>query len=400
MMSLSRYCAAAFILLRMPDQPTLDLATATHWLGFRPGMTQAEVRERLRQLGSKEDLYSDDNFAAVVGDRHLEFWFEADGVQRLRQIAAEGDVVWNDRPIINLPLDDALRAIAPLNRSPMWEANDATDEPFPDPGGLPVGLVKDEKLLEDGTVWLPDRGFGLVMWQGKVSDIVWREMRDLPSQFAGPVTEAQRQLSKRPDLEKYLRDRAVAAELAAGPKNPRAPLHGLLICACLGLLAYVGYRGFLEMKLWNMAPSLSGKFVSMEQVPRKKHFDLGPEFIRRHMADDPTRYREMYHLQYLDPSGRSHEATIEAAEFYVPPRELGEEVQIAYVEGDPPRVKGLSRARDAAFIEYMPWAMAVGLFYIVGLFVLGIVPLTWRSMGELLLAAFTTPNRGKNYDRP
>lgn len=384
----------------MPDQSIIDLARATHWFGFRPGMIQAEVCQRLQGLGIKEDLYSDDNFAAEVNGQHLGFWFEAEGAQRLRQIAAEGELVWNDRPIINLRLDDALRAIEPLNRSPMWEANDAADEPFPAPGAGPAGPVTDEKLLEDGTVWLLDRGLGLVMWQGNVIDIVWRETRDLPAQFAGPVTETQRQLSKRLDLEKYLRDQAVAAELAAMPKNPRAPLHGLLVCICLGLLVYVAYRGFLEMKLWNTAPTLTGKFVSVEQVPREKHFDLGPEFIRQRMPDDPSHHREMYRIQYLDPSGRSQEATIEAGEFYVPPREPGEVVQIAYVDGYPPRVKGLSRARDAAFVEYMPWAMAVGLFYIVGLFVLGIVPLTWRSMGDFLLAAFTTPNRGKNYDRP
>lgn len=384
----------------MSDQPTLDLATANHWLGFRPGMTQAQVRERLQQLGIKEDLYSDDNLGAEVSGQRLEFWFEADGELRLRQIATYSEVVWNGRPIVNLTLDDALRATEPLNRAPMWEANDATDWPFPGPGEVPAGPVSDEKLLEEGTVWLPDRGLGLTMLQGKVSDIAWREPRDLPTQFAGPVTDAQRQLSKRLDLEKHLRDQAAAAERAARPKNPRNPLHILLICICIGLLAYVGYKGFQEMRLWNTAPTLTGKYVSAEEVPRKKHFDLGPEFIRKHMADDPTRHREMYRIQYLDPSGRPQAATLEGAEFYVPPREPGEEVQIAYVDGDPPRVKGLSRARDAAFIEYMPWAIAVGLLYVVGLFIFGIVPLTWRSIGELVMAAFTTPDRGRDRDRP
>src|SRR5262249_37750699 len=126
------------------------------------------------------------------------------------------------------------------------------------------------------------------------------------------------------------------------------------------------------------------------KVPRKKHFDLGPEFLRKRMADDPVRTREMYQVAYLDPSGRPHSAALEGAEFYVPPREVGEKVELAYADGEPPRVKGLSRARDAAFIEYMPWAMAVGVFWVVMQFVLRLVPLTWRNVLDLLLAAFTT----------
>lgn len=384
----------------MPDQPTLDLATANHWFGFRPGMTLTEVRERLHQLQIKEDLYSDDNFAAEVSGQSLEFWFEAGDPHRLRQLATVDEVTWNGRPLMDLRLDEALRAIEPLNGTPMWEASDATEAPFSVPAAPPVEPAADEKLLREGTVWLPDRGLGLVIWRGGVSSIAWRELRDLPAQFAGPITEAQRQLSMRPDLEIYLRDKAAAADLAVAPKNPRAPLHTLLIWICIGLLGYIGYRGYQEMKLWHAAPILTGKFVAMEQVPRKKHFDLGPEMLRKHMADDPTRQREMYRIQYLGPSGRQQGVTLEGAEFYVPPREPGEEVQIAYVDGDPPRVKGLSRAQDAAFLEYVPWAIAVGLFYIVGLFAFGIMPLTWRSAVEILLALFTTPRRSRDYDRP
>jgi len=111
----------------------------------------------------------------------------------------------------------------------MWSAQDAADEPFAAPEGTPVGPAPEEKLLGNGTVWLPERGLGLVLWEGAVMDVVWRDARDLPARYVGPVTEAQRQLSKRPDLDEYLREGQAAAEAAATPKDPLAPLHILLV---------------------------------------------------------------------------------------------------------------------------------------------------------------------------
>jgi hypothetical protein len=296
---------------------------------------------------------------------------------------------------VEVRLDEALRAMEPLGRSPMWATDDASDDPFGGGNRASTGPARDEQLLETGTVWLPDRGLGLVISEGGVIDLVWRETRDLPTQFAGPVTEAQRALSMRSDLSSYLRDQK-DAQVAATPKDPKAPLHTVLVLICIGLLTFVGYKGFQEMRLWNGAVQLAGKFVSKEAEPRKKYLDIAPEAVRKHMPDDPRRTREMYNVVYLDPTSRRQSVKLEAAEFYVPPREEGEEVPLAYLDGDPPRVKGLSRASDAAFLEYFPWAIAVGIFYVVGLFSLRIVPLTWGTVVEMLLAS----NQGRDRDRP
>jgi hypothetical protein len=104
----------------------------------------------------------------------------------------------------------------------------------------------------------------------------------------------------------------------------------------------------------------------------------------------------MYHIEYLDPTGRPQKVTLEAAEFYVPPREPGEKVQIAYLAEDPPRVKGPSRARDAAFVEYMPWAMAVGIFYVIVQATLGFLP--W--LFKLLLKVIVPKGNTVVIDRP
>lgn len=369
----------------MPEQ--LEIAKLDHWLGFRPGMTRAEVEEKLRQAGVDPKTYGDDHFTGDVEDIYLQFWFETNGEKRLRQLATDGEILWNGRPVMNGRLDDALRALEPFDRQPMWEANDATEEPFPEPAAVPAAPVTDESLLEGGTVWLPERGLGLVVWRGEIMDLAWRGQRDLPTQFAGPVTEAQRQLSKREDLDEYLRSKQAptATTSTTTPKGAGSYLQTILVWVCLGLLAYVGRLGFKEMQRWNSALTIEGQFISKQDVPRKKYLDLGPEFIRRYMPDDPQQYREMYRIGYLDPTGRPQEVTLEGAEFYVPPTEPGAKVDIAYLGENPPRIKGPSRVRDAAFIEYMPWAMAVGVFYLIMQIAIGFLPRLFKLLLKVVV---------------
>lgn len=377
----------------MPEQ--IDLANLDQWVGFRPGMTRAEVQEKLRQAGAEPKVYDDESQMADVGDLYLEFWFEPGDSGRLRQLATDSDVLWNGRSLMGARLDDALRAFEPFDQSPMWDTRDATDDPFSGATVAPTAPVTDESLLEEGTVWFPARGLGLALWRGEVMEIAWRVPRDLPAQFAGPVTDAQRQLSKRTDLDEHLLSKRPGAS-AATPKTPGSILHTILVLVCLGLLAYIGRLGFQEMLRWHTAVTLEGQFVSKVEVPRKKYLDLGPEFIRRHIPDDPQSTRELYHVEYLDPTGRPQKATLEAAEFYIPPREPGEKVQIAYLAEDPPRVVGLSRLRDVAFIQYMPWAIAVGIFYIVAQAVLGFLP----RLFKLLLKVIVPKSNTVVIDRP
>jgi len=385
----------------MPDQTPFDIANRDNWCGFRPGMTRAEVEGKLQQMGITGKAYGADKLTADTGELYLQFWFEAGGEQRVRQMATDPAVLWSGRSLEGV-LDEALSAFEPLAQTPMWEANDATEEPFPELGEVPTGPVTDEELLENCTVWLPDRGLGLVIFQGGVMDIAWRETRDLPTRYAGPVTDAQRQLSKRPDLEDYLLSKGRSGVSASStpatpvPRTPASYLNTALVLVCLAMLVGIGRKGFQEMQLWNAAPALEGQFISMEEVPRKKYLDLGPESVRRHMPDDPIQRREMYHIAYRDPTGRPQTVVLEAAEFYVPPREPGDKVDVVYVAGDPPRVKGPSRARDAAFVEYLPWAMAVGVFYVIAQFTIGFLPRLLRLTAKAIVPKSTNVD----LDRP
>jgi hypothetical protein len=368
----------------MSDSP-FDLATARDWFGFRLGMTREQAEEHLDQSNLEETENREDSFSTAIGDVELECWFEITGEQRLRQLAVSGDgIVWNGKAITGVRIADALSAMEPLDSTPMWDLNDATNIPFPT-GDVPLpGPPSGERLLEEATIWLPGRGIGLVVCDATIIEVVWREKRSVPKKLVGAVTDEHRQLSKRPDLEAYLREHRLARQQAeaAAKRDPLAPVQALWTFICLGLLAWIGYLGFQEMQRWTNAHRLTGKFVAVEQVPRKKFFDVGPERLRRLMPDDPVRKRELFHVEYLDPAGHSRTAMLEHGDFYIPPHEVGEEVQIAFVDGDPPQVKGPPRAGDAAFLKYMPWAIALGLAYVIGQWLIRLLPILLRFVAK------------------
>lgn len=117
----------------------------------------------------------------------------------------------------------------------------------------------------------------------------------------------------------------------------------LLFVAALG---YLGWLSWEETQRWQNAVTLPAKLVSIDQP-------ADPHKIPR------------YRLSYLDPAGEPQTAILERGEFYISPREIGEEVQIAYSAKEPPRAIGLARMRDAAFIRYTPWFIGVAAAYII-----------------------------------
>ena len=378
----------------MPDPPALDLAHADVWCGFRPGMSRAEVAAGLQRLGVEEKACDDENLAARVDGRDLEFWFATDGSERLRQLSVEANEMhWNGRPLLDARVDDALRALEPHGPA-MWEPHDAIGIPFREPSLTPQAPPTDEELLSEGTIWLTERGLGFVICEGEVIGVAWREARDLPAQFAGPVTEAQRALSRRPDIEEYLRGKLSAEIRSEQRKDPLRFLRGAVTILALVALAMIGRRGFADARLWAQAPVLPGKLLAFERGPRKEFRDyLPPPFSKLIPAGKRVEV-DLYRVEFLDPAGARREAVLEPAEFYVSPQEIGEEVQVAYAEGEPPRVHGPSRARDAAFIDYVPWAICVGVLWLAGQILIGLLPLLGRVVRGLIpKATVSDPDR-------
>lgn len=326
----------------------LELSTGKAWLGLQPNMTRGEVMAVVAAAGVRT---SDDDtnpaWLLLEDDWGIELTFETGGAQRLRQLSRdEGDLTWHGKPLMGEPLHEAWEVMQAETEGAGWSPEDAVADSIDSPSTSRQGPVSDEQLLSNGTLWLPKVGLGLIMYDGVVLEIACRRKEDLPS-LIGPVTTAQLSLSQSPDLDQILRKRLrPAAATPAFITTSWTPLQWLLAVAFWIAMGTVAKLGFDETRAWQQATVLDGKLTAFEPQPGKTK-SMG------------------YRVRYIDPYGKSQQIVLEAADFYVAPREVGDEVQVSYVDGNPPKVKGPSRARDAAFLHYVPWAIAILLSYMV-----------------------------------
>lgn len=393
----------------MSDLQRLDIAKADTWLGCKPGMTRAEVQSALKLVGVDASAYGEDNLTATLDGVDAEFYFTKDGADRLLQISLEGDgLLWNDKPLSELPLDEMMQTIARGGQG-FWSTDDASDDPYADTAPAPADAtpVADADLLKEGTVWFPERGLGVVIWQGKVFFVVWRAAKDLPKHFVGPVTELQRELSRRPDLTEHLREKAAASAIAARPKDPMRYFRRVLALAAIAAFALTGREAFREMTLWNAAPVVPGKLLAIEKGVQKEFFEYLPAPVTRHLPEWLLAGRissarpqvDLYRVQYTDPHDQPREALLEGAEFYVAPREIGDPVELTFLDENPPRVKGPARARDSAFLEHMPWAITIGGLWLILSTALTAVPFLLRLL-KPALRKMIAANSSVVTDRP
>lgn len=287
------------------------------------------------------------------------FHFAEEGSEELRQIALDDPelIKWRGQKVIGLRLHEALALMGDATVGARWRPEDATLCEFDDLQPLDRESFSDESLVDDGTLWFPQRCMALVMCGGEVTDVVWRRAVDVPREFAGPFTEAQRLLSERPDLERHLRRTAVEAAEASSSGGSPSGLRGayaFVTVVFLFLAASGGSMAFKEGQTWRRAPIVDGKLVAREPRPGKPWDD---RFI----------------ISYTDPTGRSKQATMERTDFYVPPKEPGDAVRIAWLPGEPDRVRGLPQVYDGIFIRYAPWFMVLGALYVVALTISGFI---------------------------
>ena len=349
-------------------------------------MTRAPALAALQAAEVEAEAYGADNITATQDEWELELLFATDGSERLRQLSLEGEaVLWAGQRLPGMHMDEALRAMN-VNGPALWTSDDAAGVAFPDPPAAPAPPVTDEELLAEGTIWLPERGLGLIIYEGVVAGVAWRGPQDLPTQFAGPVTETQRELSRRPDVQEYLRKQAVQRAAAAIPKDPLRFLRTAVNLATIAALALTARDGFKEMQVWMYAPAVKAHLVAIEHGPTKQFLEYLPAPVTRYLPralltgkiSGPPAQTELYRVEFTDPREQRREALLEQGEFYVPPREIGEELEVLVIDEDPPRVKGPARARDAAFIDHMPWAICIGVSWLIVQFLIGILPTLLR----------------------
>jgi hypothetical protein len=269
----------------------VDLAHATEWHGFHPGMTRAEVLEGVQELGASAEWDGDSRMRILVEENEVQFFFAEDGTDRLRQISTDNeDLRWDGKPFMGKPLGEALRAVQPPGAL-LWQIGRGIEQFSQEPQPLPAVPVSDEQLIEDGTLWLPEHGLALQLSEGRIFEIAWRAPQDLPRQFLGPLTQAQRELSLRPDLEDYLHEKRVERNRANRPKpepSSLGTLRKLLTLAALAAVAATAWIGVKDMQMWAAAPVLSGKLLGMESGALKPFLEYLPTAVSR-WTPDPIR---------------------------------------------------------------------------------------------------------------
>lgn len=328
----------------------LDLASDQAWLGLRPGMTRSEVLAVADAAGVYHDPNSDDlTWDLLEDDWGIELRFGRSAPHVLLQLVREDDdLTWRGKPVMGVPVHEAVQNLEIAPEETAWQPEDASADPMD--GSIPnrSGPFSDAFLLSECTLWLPQRGLGLVLLDGLVSDVVWRRAQDLPAKFEGPLTQAQMEWSKRSDLYESLSGALRKTELELQPvAQSWSALQWLLCLAYVVCMGSLIRNGVADQQRWQQAPVLTGHLTALESLPGG----------RGEMA---------YHISYDDPvTGKRYEAVLERGDFYVQPREVGDPAQIHFLPGDPPEVKGLPFARDHVFLYCVPRGIALTIAYMI-----------------------------------
>ncbi|HET6406566.1 MAG TPA: hypothetical protein VFG14_01700 [Chthoniobacteraceae bacterium] len=356
----------------------IDLAKDTTWRGLHPGMPRAEGLRVLESNGA--EVSEDDTDPGWMGvtweDSGLELIFAEEGDQALRQIVLEEEEsTWAGKALIDQRLDRVMAAMGDAATGAAWRPECAYDERFADLEPPPPGPFADEVLLNGGTLWLPKLRLGLVVCEGNVFSIIWRRPEDFPIQLVGPFSEGQKRIMERPDYGDYVResasDKLAEDEAPSGSGLPQK----LLMVAFIAVLAWLGSKAFQESRRWHTAPEIDGKLTEIVDTPNA--------LVKKH-----------YRVSFADNEGRTHFADLEPGEFYIAPSTVGEDVKLAYVAGDPPRVMGLSRVRDAAFIRYVPWFIGVTAGYVILCLALHFLMRQRRAQESMIVTPVLPTNSG------
>jgi hypothetical protein len=331
-------------------------------------MMRSEVKRLLEAAGaeiSEDDTDPEWMLAMWEEGAGFELFFVGEGEQPLRQIILDdGETSWSGRKFIGEPLHKALAVIGDAAIGAGWRPEGAADERFADLNPPAPGPFADESLLDEGTLWLPRRNLGLVMCSGVINVVVWRRPEDFPRQLVGPVTEVQKQITARPDCEEYLRLRV--SEISQEASAKMSGSQKVLLLAFILVLGWLGWQAFLEQQRWQTAGRVLGRVSEIVETPGK-------------MAG------KVFRVTFPDREGRQHSADLETGEFYIAPTTVGEEVELAFVDGNPPRVMGLSRVGDAAFLRYVPWFIGATAGYTILLIALRFVERQRRAQEGVVL---------------
>jgi hypothetical protein len=328
----------------------IEIRPGNGWANIQLGNTIAEVRAALATNGHPYD-FMEDGWEIDIHAPETTFYFDDSSPQRLVQIVFyDKDHRVADQPVIGLTLAEAL---LPFNvqsfDDSLWSMV-SIEEEFPN--GMPVSdsmrprRASAKEKLDSGTVWIKSQGIGLVMMFGLVHAIAMRQMGGEPKVGCGQLDSESMTLalaikpeaaSKRkpaetyhfPGIEPQTSPKAsapssqTAKRSTSSYKNPsvlRRTVFSLLTILFLAMPAGIVYH---DITAWKNSKDVVGRVVST-----KPEGPFPDEII----------------VEYSIPESGKHSVTIPST--YTTAREIGQEVELLYLDEQPERAMTRIQIRD------------------------------------------------------
>jgi hypothetical protein len=300
------------------------------------GAERGEVLRRLAEAGMEQEDDEDDWLWVEEMDAELNF--KTTKPQTLYEIVIEDDRPhFGSQVVIGRRVHEIVELLQIPDSETLWrlEGNNvrqqaAAREDVP---------ANDKELLSRGTLWIAALGLGLSMVDGEIDTLRLRKPEDAPRRGLGTLSSAQRELSKRNDLDEYL------ATPVAGERRRGRWYQGWLTVALALALGLLVARAFDYQRRWNEAPVVEGEVIAVNPPP-------------------PDPFPSELTVAYRDQAGGEHQTVFRLADVYAT-RAVGEKVEVRYLPSAPEEPMGPAQYRDAGFVKYLPWGIGLMGVYCV-----------------------------------
>ena len=301
------------------------------WANIQLGATLQEVRAALATNGHAYDL-SDDGYSIDIHVPETTFYFDDSNPKKLVQfVFYNKDHRVDDQPVIGLPLDEAMLPFHVKSfHDTLWSLVSIEEEY---PKGIPLHDSKRitkytaEKKLQHATLWLNNKGVGLVMLFGIVHAMAIRRAGEEPKVGCGQLDATTMALASQVMPKVDMKEAPSSKNYKSKPQRKRSwILRSALTLLAVIFLAIPGWIVYRDLTAWQKSIAVTGKVVETKPA--------GP-------------FPEEIMVQYSIPNAGEHIVSIPST--YTSAWEIEAEVELLYLPNRPDRAMSRLQARDEGF---------------------------------------------------
>jgi hypothetical protein len=318
------------------DNQDFDLIPGQGWLGIHFSDPPEVVEEKLRLAGVPFEK-SRDQLEWDFGDGDGVIYFLAGAnnkPSRVAQFVMDEHVSVKGKSVVGTKLDEALYELDVRSfEDTLWSMVDIDNEYR---RGVPIDdskrLTRAEPLdlLESGTLWVKSLGLGLVLHDGRVVSLALRSPGDVPQIGCGALNKETLGRSLDEDLQHKIRERRASSVAVTKPSpdfsNKPSVFGWLKPVIAIVVFSWVAWLifGYVQNQIaWTKATRVGGVVVRTE-----------PEGL----------FPELLTVEYQLPAQDMKKVILKWNETTA--REVGDEVDLYYIENKPGKVLTKMQAVD------------------------------------------------------